>query len=342
MAPARLTLPLDPIYQGATWKLPIQILNEDRTAFDLTGVTAAVFLERTGLPAEAHEVEGSIETNGLVLFEVDEADTADWTSGRYGVEVRLTIGGDVLSVLVAFVEVVQGPGAGGNPTTLPGAAQPAGVTGVVIASSGGFQVVLVDRVVSERPGETGADGASAYELAVAAGFVGTLTEWLEATDALGEAEAARVQAESERADAEAARAQAETDRVDAETQRETAEDQRQTDTAAAIAATLALPIRVISGTTGTIDASDAGKVVETTNAGAVTLTISNALPAEFVCDVRQAGAGRVTLTMQSGGTLRQADSLTTSRKQWSTVNLHCRANAGGSAAEVVASGDLTS
>lgn len=155
-------------------------------------------------------------------------------------------------------------------------------------------------------------------------------------------ETARGTAESARATAESGRVAAETGRANAEAARVTAESGRQSSTAAAIAATLALPIRVISGTTGTIDASDAGKVVETTNAGAVTLTISNALPADFVCDVRQAGSGRVTLTMQAGGTLRQADSLTTSRKQWSTVNLHCRANAGGSAAEVVASGDLSS
>jgi hypothetical protein len=99
-------------------------------------------------------------------------------------------------------------------------------------------------------------------------------------------------------------------------------------------------VNVQSGTTYTLQASDNGKIVEFTNAGAVTLTVPNSLAAGFNCGLCQCGAGQVTINAGAGATRRQASSLTKTRAQWSEVALRVRANSGGSAAEFVLSGDM--
>lgn len=100
-------------------------------------------------------------------------------------------------------------------------------------------------------------------------------------------------------------------------------------------------INLQSGTTYTVAASDDGKVVELSNAGAIALTIPNSLPVGFSCLFTQAGVGQVTSSAGPGATQNQASGFSKSRSQWSVWSLYVRANVGGSAAQYVISGDLT-
>lgn len=94
-----------------------------------------------------------------------------------------------------------------------------------------------------------------------------------------------------------------------------------------------------TGTTYTLQASDAGKVVELTNASAITLTAPNSLPEGFSCTLIQGGAGQVTISAASGATLRNRQSHAKIAGQWGAAFLHVRDNAGGAAAEYVLGGD---
>lgn len=100
-------------------------------------------------------------------------------------------------------------------------------------------------------------------------------------------------------------------------------------------------INAQTGTTYTLQASDAGKVVELTNAAAITLTLPNSLPAGFCCSIAQGGAGQVTFSAASGATLRNRQAHTKLAGQWSMASLVVRGNSGGSAAEYVLAGDTT-
>jgi len=94
-----------------------------------------------------------------------------------------------------------------------------------------------------------------------------------------------------------------------------------------------------TGTTYTVQASDSGKIVECTNAGAITVTLPNSLAVGFCCTIVQGGAGQVTLSAASGAILRNRQSHTKTAGQWGGATLHVRANSGGSAAEYVLIGD---
>jgi hypothetical protein len=100
-------------------------------------------------------------------------------------------------------------------------------------------------------------------------------------------------------------------------------------------------INLQTGTSYTIQASDNGKVVELSNAAAIALTVPNTLPQEFNCLITQAGAGQVTIAAQGGGTQRQRAGDDKTAGQWAVVSLYVRANSGGSAAEYVLAGDMT-
>jgi len=94
-----------------------------------------------------------------------------------------------------------------------------------------------------------------------------------------------------------------------------------------------------TGTTYTLQASDSGKIVECTNASAITVTLPNSLPVGFCCTVVQCGAGAVTLAPASGATRRNRQSHAKTAGQWAGATLYVRANSGGSAAEYVLNGD---
>lgn len=94
-----------------------------------------------------------------------------------------------------------------------------------------------------------------------------------------------------------------------------------------------------TGTTYTVQASDAGKVVELNNAAAIAVTVPNSLPAGFNCILSQIGAGQVTVAAGSGATVHAFGGLK-SPGQWAELALRVRANAGGAAAEAVLSGGV--
>lgn len=92
-----------------------------------------------------------------------------------------------------------------------------------------------------------------------------------------------------------------------------------------------------TGTTYTLVLSDAGKVIECSNASAITLTVptnaSVAFPVGTIIEVYQQGAGQVTVS--STATLRAPGGAKT-RVQYSTLTLRKRATD-----EWVISGDTT-
>ncbi|MGD9599942.1 MAG: hypothetical protein AB7P94_16890 [Steroidobacteraceae bacterium] len=98
-------------------------------------------------------------------------------------------------------------------------------------------------------------------------------------------------------------------------------------------------INAQTGTSYTLQASDTGKVVELTNAAAITVTMPNSLAVGFCCTIVQGGAGAVTLTPASGATRRNRYSHAKTSGQWAMATLYVRTNAGGAAAEYVLGGD---
>lgn len=94
-----------------------------------------------------------------------------------------------------------------------------------------------------------------------------------------------------------------------------------------------------TGTTYTLVAADTGKVVECTNAAAITLTLPATAAEGFCCTVVQGGAGQITLTPAGSATSRNRQSHTKTAGKWAAVTLYVRTNAGGSAAEYVMCGD---
>ena len=98
-------------------------------------------------------------------------------------------------------------------------------------------------------------------------------------------------------------------------------------------------INAQTGTTYTLVAADTGKVVECSNAAAITLTLPTNAAVGFCCTVVQGASGQITLTPASGATLRHRQSHTKTAGQWAGVTLYVRSNAGGTAAEWVLMGD---
>jgi hypothetical protein len=72
-----------------------------------------------------------------------------------------------------------------------------------------------------------------------------------------------------------------------------------------------------SGTTYTILATDNGKVIQTTGASAITITIPSGLPTGFNCTVVQMGAGQITFS----GTYVNRTGFTKSASQYSVISI---------------------
>lgn len=103
----------------------------------------------------------------------------------------------------------------------------------------------------------------------------------------------------------------------------------------------AATVNLQTGTTYTLTTGDDGKVVELNNAGAITLTVPNSLPQGFSCLIVQAGSGQVTVAAGVGATQRAFSSYNKSGGQWAEITLYVRGNSGGSAAEYVLAGNMT-
>jgi hypothetical protein len=86
-------------------------------------------------------------------------------------------------------------------------------------------------------------------------------------------------------------------------------------------------VRTVSGTTDTLVIADAGKVVETGNASATTITVppnsSVAFPVGTTIEFCQTAAGQLTLAAGAGVTLNNPSGLKT-RAQWSTLAIRKR------------------
>lgn len=74
-----------------------------------------------------------------------------------------------------------------------------------------------------------------------------------------------------------------------------------------------------SNTSITLSATHRGKILHTTSASAVTVTIPDTCESGFTCTVRQEGAGQITFAAGSNMTLRNRQSHTKSAGQYSGV-----------------------
>ena len=97
-------------------------------------------------------------------------------------------------------------------------------------------------------------------------------------------------------------------------------------------------INAQSGTTYTLAATDQNALVQITNASGITLTLPNSFPAGFTCNVEQGGAGQITCSAASGGSLvgwKTAGAATGASKtagEYAIVSLRVTANSTGTAA----------
>lgn len=98
-------------------------------------------------------------------------------------------------------------------------------------------------------------------------------------------------------------------------------------------------INTQSGTTYTLAASDCGKTILFTSGSAITLTTLNSLSAGCAIAVEQGGAGQVTIANGSGATSHSAHSFTKTFAQYAIIGLFVDTNAGGTAADIIITGD---
>lgn len=144
MSPAALKRALDPAYIGSPFAQLFQFFDGSvATPMDLTGRSVVMFLDRMGSPDRKVEISGRAEAGGRVWFEA--ADTTDWPSGDYFLEMRL----DGVSIVVGRVYVAKGAASGGSYSK--GALQPPTALGVVVAGSGLVQVVSVAPIAPTNP-----------------------------------------------------------------------------------------------------------------------------------------------------------------------------------------------
>lgn len=101
-------------------------------------------------------------------------------------------------------------------------------------------------------------------------------------------------------------------------------------------------INLQSGTGYSLAATDSGKVVECSNAAAITVTLPNNLPVGFGCTIMQKGAGQVGISAASGATLQNRQGHTQTAGQYALVTLYVSENSDGSSAVYVMGGDSAS
>ena len=87
-----------------------------------------------------------------------------------------------------------------------------------------------------------------------------------------------------------------------------------------------------TGTSYTVQASDAGKIIEFANVAAIAVTLPNSLPAGFSFTGVQDAAGAVTFSAASGGTLKNRQSHTKTAGNGAFVALYVSSNSGSNAA----------
>ena len=94
-----------------------------------------------------------------------------------------------------------------------------------------------------------------------------------------------------------------------------------------------------TGTTYTLAATDCGTTILFTNASAVSVTTLATLPAGCAIAIDQAGAGQVTIAAGTGATQHSAHNYTKTYGEYAILGLFVDTNSGGSAADVIITGD---
>lgn len=94
-----------------------------------------------------------------------------------------------------------------------------------------------------------------------------------------------------------------------------------------------------TGSSYSLVGADSGKIVECSNASAITVTLPNNLPQGFACDIVQKDAGVVTFVTASGATLQNRQNHSKAAGQYARCRLYVTENNGGSSAVYVLAGD---
>lgn len=94
-----------------------------------------------------------------------------------------------------------------------------------------------------------------------------------------------------------------------------------------------------SGTSYTLTASDCGTTILFTNASTITVTTINSLPPGCSVAIEQGGVGQVAIAAGTGATQHSAHSFTKTYGQYAILGLFVDTNAGGSAANIIITGD---
>jgi hypothetical protein len=95
-----------------------------------------------------------------------------------------------------------------------------------------------------------------------------------------------------------------------------------------------------TATTYTINMTDNGNIRTQSNASAITTTLPNSLPRGFRTTVEQLGAGQITFSAESGGSITSYSSLVKTAGQYAVVEAYVRTNTTGKNAAWVLTGDL--
>jgi hypothetical protein len=94
-----------------------------------------------------------------------------------------------------------------------------------------------------------------------------------------------------------------------------------------------------SGSSYTLASSDHKSRLRFSSSSAINLTLPNNLPTGFCVQIIQAGAGQITFSASSGGSLHNRQSFTKTAGQYAVCNLQIISNSSGTNAEYLLSGD---
>lgn len=84
------------------------------------------------------------------------------------------------------------------------------------------------------------------------------------------------------------------------------------------------PVVAVAGTTHTVVAADAGKLLRTESASATTVTVDNLTPGQWIDGV-QAGVGQVTFAAGGSFTINSRGGSLSTNGQWSPFSIICDA-----------------
>ena len=94
-----------------------------------------------------------------------------------------------------------------------------------------------------------------------------------------------------------------------------------------------------SGITYTLAATDCGTTILFSNSATITVTTLNSLPAGCAIAIEQGGNGQVAISAGAGATQHSAHGFTKTYGQYAILGIFVDVNVGGSAANVIITGD---